>query len=442
LAKNRATNSRLIAANVIKSVIADHRSLDNALENVIPSTLSSQDKAFVQAMSYGVLRWHEKLNFILNKLLKKPFRNKDRDLQALALLGLYQICYSRVKPHAAVSETVSATKKSGKSWAAATINAVLRNYLRNREELDQSAEETLAIQTSHPLWLCDAIKKNWPAQQLEILAQNNQQAPMTLRVNRNQTTIDAYIEKLSEHEINGSPHPYASDAISLKNAVEISRLPNFQEGFASVQDAAAQLAAHLLDPQTGDRVLDACAAPGGKSCHLLEYAPKMTELVAIDCDAKRVEKIKENLNRLQLKATLVTADASLTASWWDNKLFDKILLDAPCSATGVIRRHPDIKWLRTKEDIDSLATIQQSLLEALWPLLAPGGTLLYATCSIFKQENEQQLDRFLSNHQEASELPIDAEWGTSCSYGRQIITGENGMDGFYYARLKKELKND
>lgn len=442
MAKNRATNSRLIAANVIKSVIADNRSLDNALENVIPPTLSSQDKAFVQAMSYGVLRWYEKLNFILNKLLKKPFRNKDKDLQALALLGLYQIGYSRVKAHAAVSETVSATKKSGKSWAAATINAVLRNYLRNREELDQSAEETLAIKTSHPLWLCDAINTDWPAQQLEILTHNNQQAPMTLRVNRSQITVDGYIEKLSEQEINGSPHPYASDAICLENAVEIGRLPNFQEGFASVQDGAAQLAAQLLNPQMGDRVLDACAAPGGKSCHLLEYAPKITELVAIDCDAKRVEKIKENLNRLQLKATLITADAGLTADWWDNKPFDKILLDAPCSATGVIRRHPDIKWLRTKKDIDNLAIIQQSLLEALWPLLAPGGTLLYATCSILKQENEQQIGRFLSNHQEASELPIDAKWGTSCTYGRQIITGENGMDGFYYAHLKKEVKND
>jgi len=442
LAKTRPMNSRLIAANIIKNVIADNRSLDNALENGIPTTLSSQDKAFVQAMSYGVIRWYEKLNFTLKKLLKKPFRKKDSDLQALALLGLYQIGYSRVKPHAAVSETVSATKKSGKTWAAATINAVLRNYLRNREELDQAAEETLAIKTSHPLWLCEAIKDNWPVQQLEILTNNNQQAPMTLRVNRQQTSVDAYIEKLSGHEINASAHPFANDAINLENAVEIGRLPNFREGSASVQDGAAQLAAQLLNPQPEERVLDACAAPGGKSCHLLEFSPKISELVAIDCDIKRVEKIKENLDRLQLSATLVTADASLTADWWDKKPFDKILLDAPCSATGVIRRHPDIKWLRTKEDIDNLATIQQSLLEALWPLLAPGGTLLYATCSILKQENEQQIGLFLANHPDASELSIDAEWGISCSYGRQIITGENGMDGFYYARLKKEAGND
>jgi len=437
LAKVKSNNSRLIAANIIKSVIAEGRSLDSALERGLPSTLSTQDRAFVQAMSYGVLRWYEKLNFLLEKLLRKPFRKKDSDLQALGLLGLYQIGYTRVKPHAAVSETVSATKKSGKSWAAATINAVLRNYLRNREELDQEAEKIPHIQTAHPLWLYDAIKDDWPEQQTEILSNNNLQAGMTLRVNSQKTTAQAYLESLEKQNIEASLHPFAREAICLQKAVEIDQLPDFQQGAVSVQDAAAQLAAQLLAPQEGERVLDACAAPGGKSCHLLEISPTISELVAVDCDAKRIEKIKENLNRLQLKATLITADAALTGDWWDKKPFNKILLDAPCSATGVIRRHPDIKWLRTKEDIDNLVIIQQALLEALWPLLAPGGRLLYATCSILKQENELQITRFLANHKDAAEHAIIADWGITRSHGRQIITGESGMDGFYYACLKK-----
>ncbi len=436
MAKVHFKNSRLIAATVIKTVIADQRSLDSALEK-IPSTLSAQDKAFVQAMSYGVLRWYEKLNFILEQLLRKPFRKKDSDLQALGLLGLYQIGYSRVKPHAAVSETVSATKKSGKSWAAATINAVLRNYLRNQEALDLSAEKEPHIQVAHPLWLYDAVKESWPEQFKEVLDNNNQQAGMTLRVNRQKTTPEAYLEKLSEQEISASLHPFAVDGITLDSAVEIDRLPNFSEGAVSIQDGAAQLAAHLLAPQKGERLLDACAAPGGKSCHLLEISPQIAELVAIDCDASRLEKITENLKRLQLKATLIAADAGLTDEWWDKKAFDKILLDAPCSATGVIRRHPDIKWLRKKEDIDNLVTVQQALLDALWPLLAPGGTFLYATCSILKQENEQQISAFLAKHEDAEESLIEAEWGHKRLHGRQIMTAESGMDGFYYARLKK-----
>lgn len=433
----KATNSRLIAANIIKSVIADRRSLDSALEKEIPSTLSAQDKAFVMAISYGVLRWQGKLNFLLEKLLRKPFRKKDSDLQALGLLGLYQIGYTRVKPHAAVSETVAATKISGKTWAAATINAILRNYLRNREVLDREAEETPHILTAHPLWLYRAIEEDWPEQQAEILQNNNLQAGMTLRVNGQKTTPNAYIETLAKQGIEASCHPFAKDAVCLKKAVEIEQLPNFSQGAVSVQDAAAQMAARLLAPIEGERLLDACAAPGGKSCHLLEIAPNRSELVAIDCDAKRVEKIRENLSRLQLKATLITDDACLTDEWWDHKPFDKILLDAPCSATGVIRRHPDIKWLRTQKDIDNLVAIQQQLLEALWPLLAPGGTLLYATCSILKRENELQIARFIASHKTAKEQPIECNWGVARPHGRQIITGEAGMDGFYYATLKK-----
>lgn len=431
-------NSRLIIACILKDVVADKRSLDNALETRLPNSLPDQDKAFVRAMSYGTLRWYIKLDFILAQLLHKPFRKKDYDLKVLAILGLYQLAFTRVKPHAAVSETVAATKQLGKSWAAAAINAVLRNYQRNREAIDKSAETEQWIETAHPRWLCDAIERDWPEQSRAIFIANNQQAPMTLRANQQKIPPQAYLKQLADHDLDALPHDFAIDAIQLKKPIDIHQLPGFDDGLFSVQDAAAQIAARLLNAQSGQRVLDSCAAPGGKTCHLLEITPDLDELLAIDNAPGRIEKIKENLHRLELSANVICGDAKTTDKWWDGRQFDRILLDTPCSATGVIRRHPDIKLLRTENDIESLVKTQQALLGSLWPLLKPGGQLLYTTCSILKQENEEQIARFLSANQDAKELPIEAEWGLKRPYGRQIISGSHEMDGFYFAQLKKQ----
>lgn len=431
-------NTRLIIALILKDVVSDKRSLDAALETRIPNSLTDQDKAFVRAMSYGTLRWYIKLELILAQLLHKPFRKKDYDLKALAILGLYQLSFTRVKPHAAVSETVSATKQLGKSWAAAAINAVLRNYQRNQETIDQNIGAEQWAETAHPRWLYDAIRDDWPEQSHTILMANNQQAPMTLRVNRRKCTPQTYLKQLTQCDLDASLNPFATDAIALKEAVNTHQLPNFDNGHISVQDAAAQMAAHLLDARPGQRILDSCAAPGGKTCHLLEITPELDELIALDKDARRIEKIKENLHRLELHANIICADAKAADKWWDGHQFDRILLDTPCSATGVIRRHPDIKLLRTESDIESLVITQRTLLDSLWLLLKPGGQLLYTTCSILKQENEIQIASFLSANQDAKELPIEAEWGLKRPYGRQIISGSNNMDGFYFARLEKQ----
>jgi 16S rRNA (cytosine967-C5)-methyltransferase len=290
---------------------------------------------------------------------------------------------------------------------------------------------------SHPDWLIKQIEQDWPQQAQKILLENNQQPPMALRVNLARISRDQYLQLLSEQGIEAVSVDFCPSAIILDKPVAVDLLPGFAEGLVSVQDTAAQLAAGLLDVQPGHRVLDVCAAPGGKTAHILEHQPQLKELVAVDVDESRLQRVSETLQRLKLPATLVVGDAANPQEWWDDQLFDRILLDAPCSALGVIRRHPDIKLLRRAEDIEPLQALQKNILNAVWPLLAPGGIMLYATCSILKQENEQQIDAFLAEHPDAVELPIDAVWGFSGSHGRQIMPGESAMDGFYYARLGK-----
>ncbi len=290
---------------------------------------------------------------------------------------------------------------------------------------------------SHPDWLIKQIEQDWPQQAQQILLENNQQPPMALRVNLARISRDQYLQQLSEQGIEAVAVSFCPSAIILDKPVAVDLLPGFAEGLVSVQDTAAQLAAGLLDVQAGHRVLDVCAAPGGKTAHILEHQPQLKELVAVDVDESRMQRVSDTLQRLKLPATLVVGDAANPQDWWDGQLFDRILLDAPCSALGVIRRHPDIKLLRRAEDIKPLQALQKNILHAVWPLLAPGGIMLYATCSILKQENEQQIDAFLAEHPDAVELPIDAAWGFAGSHGRQIMTGESAMDGFYYARLGK-----
>ena len=426
-------NTRLIAARALSRVLQDGQSLTAVLESALKAVESGKDRAFIQALCYGVCRTYHRLDFILSELLDKPL--KDQDVKALALVGLYQLKYMRVKPHAAVSETVLAARK--KPWAKALINALLRSYLREQESLEQKADKVQHAAVSHPDWLIKRIEADWPQQAQQILLENNQQPPMALRVNLARISRDQYLQLLSEQGIEAVSVDFCPSAIILDKPVAVDLLPGFAEGLVSVQDTAAQLAAGLLDVQPGHRVLDVCAAPGGKTAHILEHQPQLKELVAVDVDESRLQRVSETLQRLKLPATLVVGDAANPQEWWDDQLFDRILLDAPCSALGVIRRHPDIKLLRRAEDIEPLQALQKNILNAVWPLLAPGGIMLYATCSILKQENEQQIDAFLAEHPDAVELPIDAAWGFAGSHGRQIMTGESAMDGFYYARLGK-----
>jgi 16S rRNA (cytosine967-C5)-methyltransferase len=426
-------NLRLVAAKIIFRVINQGQSLTSVLDKSLSKVPVVKDRALIQAICYGTLRHYFRLDFILNQLLHKPL--KDEEIKMLALIGLYQLKYMRVKEHAAVSETVAAASK--KPWAKGLLNAVLRNYQRKHSDLDALAEKDKVASCSHPDWMIDLLTTDWPQFADKILAENNQQPPMALRVNQRLCSRETYVERLRETDISAVVSPVCSSAIVLESPVSIERLPDFMSGFVSVQDTAAQLAAGLLNVKPGHRVLDVCAAPGGKTAHILELQAELKKLIAVDVDADRLLNVTENLQRLKLQADCIVGDAMQTSQWWDGEQFDRILLDSPCSATGVIRRHPDIKLLRRKDDIGKLRQVQKSILDAIWPLLKPGGVLLYVTCSILKQENEQQISAFFSRTEDVSELPIDSNWGIEQQYGRQILTGENGMDGFYYACLKK-----
>ena len=427
-------NTRLIAAKVLTSVIRDGQSLTAALNNTLGVVESDKDRAFIQALCYGVCRNFHRLDYILSQMLDKPL--KDLDVKALALIGLYQLKFMRVKSHAAVSETVLAARK--KPWAKALINALLRSYLRGQEGFEQKADNVKSALVSHPDWLIQQIEQDWPMQAQQIFQQNNEQPPMALRVNLANISQDQYLQKLRDQGIEAEAVSFCRSAILLNKPAVVDILPGFSEGWVSVQDTAAQLAAELLDVQIGHRVLDVCAAPGGKAAHILEHQPKVRELVAVDIDKLRLLRVNDNLQRLKLSAKLIVGDASKPEDWWDGQLFDRILLDVPCSALGVIRRHPDIKLLRRAEDINTLQVLQKRIMTAVWSLLAPGGIMLYATCSILKQENEQQIEAFLATNTNAIEVPINADWGLVRRYGRQILTGESAMDGFYYALIRKE----
>jgi len=350
---------------------------------------------------------------------------------------LYQLIYMRVPAHAAVDETVAAARKLGKEWAASVINAVLRNYQRRREELERRLEDNRVAVYAHPDWLIDRIQTDWPQDWRALLDANQQRPPMTLRVNVGRQSCAEYRQQCHAAGLETTPVRFAENALVLEKAVDVSRLPGFADGRVSVQDAGAQLAPALLDLQSGQRVLDACAAPGGKSGHMLETRPDIN-LLALDIDDERLQRVDANLQRLRLKATLLQGDAAQPGSWWDGEPFDRILLDAPCSATGVIRRHPDIKYLRQAGDIDVLSATQASILTALWPLLKPGGRLLYVSCSILAQENHEQIENFLGQHQDARPLEIDVPWGRAMPVGRQVLTGSETMDGFYYACIVKK----
>lgn len=435
MAKGRKDDARSAAARAIHQVLAEGRSL----AAVLPPALASvppAERGLTQELCYGTLRWAPRLEALAGKLLDKPLRARDGDVHALLLAGLYQLLYLHVPPHAAVSLTVEATAKLKKEWARGLLNGVLRRLQREQETLLAAVDASDSAALAHPVWLLARLEQDWPGQWRAIAAANNERPPMTLRVNRLRGTPEKYLERLQQAGIEASAAAHAPDAVTLATPVAVEQLPGFAEGVVSVQDAAAQIAAGLLQLAPGQRVLDACAAPGGKTGHILETCPEV-DLLALDSEAERLQRVAENLARLQLTAELRTGDAGDPSAWWDGRPFDRILLDAPCSGCGVIRRHPDIKTLRRAEDITTLAAQQARLLRALWPLLAPGGILVYATCSILTAENAGQVTAFLREKTQAQELPITAAWGQAVAAGRQILPGENGMDGFYYAVLRK-----
>jgi len=429
-------NLRLIAAQIIDAVTDGH-SLSDSLETKLATVKDARDRGFIQAVVFGVCRYYTYLDVLLSYLLQKPMKAKDSDVHALLLVGLYQLCFMRVPPHAAVAETVNAAGALRQPWARGLVNAVLREYLRHGDQVKEKMQGDLESDYAHPAWWIHNIKKAWPEHWRAILEANNTHPPFALRVNARKIARDDYLTMLIQAGITASAIPETEHGIIVPTTENIEALPGFAQGLVSVQDGAAQLAASLLALAPGQRVLDACAAPGGKLAHLLEIAPQSLTCIAVEKEKSRMHFITDNLKRLSLQAACVNADVGETNTWWDGVLFDRILLDAPCSASGVIRRHPDIKLLRQPTDIASLARTQRRLLDALWPLLKPHGLLLYATCSIFPEENVQVIKDFLATHPDATEEPIQATWGLSSEMGRQILPGMHNMDGFYYACLRK-----
>lgn len=429
-------NVRVACARVVAAVLRGESSL-NSLIPQYSDNIAPRDINLFQELCYGTLRHAPALETILNILMDKPIKPKEAEVSALLMTALYQIREMRVPSHAAVNEAVGALKTLKKAWAKGLVNGVLRNYLRNRETIDQQCRQHAAFETMHPKWLADRFQADWPERYAEIMSANNLRPPMCLRVNTLKVRRSDYLERLALANIEARESPFSTSGIYLTLPCNVDALPGFREGLVSVQDEAAQLCAPLLDLQPDQRVLDACCAPGGKTCHILENQAQLAEVVAIDVEADRLERVKENLARLELKATLKAADATETAHWWDGQFFDRILLDAPCSATGVIRRHPDIKLLRKATDIVKLSRLQGELLRSVWPTLAPGGKLLYATCSVLAEENDNVLAQFVASRSDADTLVIDASWGTKTSHGRQLFPEPNGHDGFYYGLLTK-----
>ena len=429
--------ARALAATILTEVLNQHLSLTMLLPVYLERLSTERDRAFVQELCYGVLRWYFRLEAILSPMLKKVPRHKDLDVKMLIMIGLYQFDYLHIPDHATVSATVSACDDLDKPWAKKLVNAILRKYQRERHTFIENQGTTINVEHAHPDWLVRYLQQDHPAHWMQIIMANNQRPPMFLRINQRQILRDEYLEKLERANIPAVATSYSPVGIKLEKPVDVEYLPGFKDGYVSVQDLAAQLTVPLLEAGAGQRILDACAAPGGKLAQILESVNDPCEVTAIERVPARAEKIQQTLARLHLQAKIIIADARTPELWWDGKQFDRILLDAPCSATGVIRRHPDIKVLRSIDDVESGRRLQSELLAGLWPLLKPGGKLLYCTCSVLACENDMQISGFIATHNDAVPDTIQNQWGLPTLYGRQIITGQMEMDGFYYARLQK-----
>lgn len=434
-------NVRATAAIILYRVLEQGLSLSDALQH--SSVDESHGGPLTQELCYGSLRWYGRLAAITNLLLRKPIKRKDAEVACLLWLGLYQLIYTRIPAHAAIYETVQAAKDLGKVWSCDLINAVLRNFERRRAVLLRTVDQQPASRLSHPQWLLERLQAAYPRDWERICQAANVHAPMTLRVNLREIDTRAYVDDLHTAGIEAQRHPRVESAIVLKQPVDVNQLPGFRQGLVSVQDAAAQLAVPLLDCRCGMRVLDACAAPGGKTAHLVERFDGALDLIAVEKNPRRMHRLKETLARVGAAVDCRLADAARPAQWWDGQAFDRILLDAPCSATGVIRRHPDIKWRRKSGDINAFVHTQTELIDALWGLLKPEGVMLYVTCSILPRENRELIMRFVAEHKNVRLHPLNDrvhqgdESSRSLNQGWQILPGEMSMDGFYFVALRK-----
>ena len=420
------------AVRVLLGVIDRHQSLDSILERYL-ARVQFVDRPLLQTLCYGVMRWYLQLREWLAQFLDRPVDRLKPEIQILILLGIYQLRYTRIPAHAAIHATVECAAFLQVSRAGGLINAILRAYQRSEEQ--GLLTDNKATRYAHPDWMLDTIRADWPDDWRRILQNNNQQAPMVLRLDIENMSREKYLELLGSAGIEARGHKYAPAGIVLKKAVAVKELPGFAQGLVSVQDAAAQLAVPLLEATPRHRVLDACAAPGGKTAHILQQV-RPAELVALDSSLQRLEKLKALLERIHQSAEIVIGDAANPEDWWDGKYFDRILLDVPCSASGVIRRHPDIKHIRSLSAVHEIVQRQARILDAVWHLLRRGGRIVYVTCSIFKSENKDQIEKFLQRQGNAVLKPIEAIWGQGQS-GRQILPGESDMDGFYFAILEK-----
>jgi 16S rRNA (cytosine967-C5)-methyltransferase len=405
-------------------VVADTlagRTLTQALDAAQLDRLQGSLRGAVQDAAYGVPRYRGTLTAVVGQLVTRPLA--DRYTQALLLVCLYQLIYTRGAPHAIVNNGVEAAPRKYR----ALVNAVLRAFQRQQESLMSQAQNTVEGRYNHPAWWVEKLQHTYPERWESILSSNQTHPPLTLRVNCRKTTLENVLADLQAAQL--SAVQTGPRAVTLEHPVPVAKIPGFAEGRVSVQDAGAQWAAQLLDVQDGMRVLDACAAPGGKTGHILELAE--VGLLALDADEKRLGRVRQNLDRLGLSAQLVVGDAASPQAWWNGRPFDRILADVPCSASGVVRRNPDIKWLRRPEDLAGFARKQREILGALWQTLAPGGKLLYTTCSIFAEENENEIGAFLSQHKNARRLDLPP------ALDKGQLLPDDHHDGFFYAQLEK-----
>ena len=440
-----AKSPRAVAAKLLHTLQSGN---SGSLSNLLDDYRERADFPLLQELCFGTCRWYPALEVLLAKLLSKPLKSKDGDVRCLLVLGLYQLRELDIADYAVINESVEASREMKKPWAAALVNAVLRNYVRRKDTLEAQLQSTGgAAALAHPSWLYESLNTQYPQLIDTLCAGNNARPPMTLRVNLSRVSVEDYLEALQEVGIQAAPGKCAPTAVVLESPCHVDELPHFRDGWVSVQDEASQLVPTLLQLAAGQRLVDACAAPGGKTAAILEAEPKLLSLTAIDASAKRLARVDENLERLGFaegKVRLCAAQAEDTGAWWDGEPIDRLLLDAPCSATGVIRRHPDIKVLRTPAEVQSCVQSQRSLLAALWPTLAEGGLLLYTTCSVLAVENGDAIEAFLDATADAKSERIEAPWGVEClasdgrSLGRALLPLDaRGPDGFFFALLRK-----
>ena len=432
---SKTISVRALAAESLASIALSGHSLREVADRAMPRLPDSRDRALLTALLNEGARWWPRFDAAVELLVAKSIRRNEPIIHALLVTALVQLEILEMKGYAAVAATVDAVRELRRPRMAGMVNAVLRRWLRERETLIAELDRTPSTRHAHPAWLADAIARDWPGLAEDVMAAANTEPPLMLRVNRRRASRDGMIEALRAASYDVQPHDWLADGLVLPHSTDITRLPGFAEGHFAVQDGAAQVPADLLDLADGQRILDACAAPGGKACHALERAD--VYLAAVEYEAKRAPRIRQNLERLGLEADVIVGDAGDMSDWWDGKPFDRVMIDAPCSATGVIRRRPDVRLHRRDTDIPVLVAQQTRILEACWNALAPGGRLLYVTCSLLRAENEGVVGAFVASRGNAKAVAFSLPVGQAAAIGWQILPGDGDLDGMYYAVLEK-----